>query len=326
MNILIFSAVFFPAIGGIENQTLLLANQFVKKGHKVKVITYQKQKVTLPNIDIYYSPNYLSFSNAFRWCDALYMPNISLKGLWLLLFNPRKHWVISHNDYHFFHNTSLIAKLKSFSIKFATRNIAVSKSIASHLKTPSLVIPNCYDESIFRLYPDEKREYDFVFLGRLVSQKGCDLLIEACRRLNRPFRLSIIGIGVEQESLKALTKAFGLTEQIIFHGLLTNESLARMLNRHKVIVIPSAKEEGFGMVALEGMACGCKIIAANAGGLSDAVNGFAKMFEMGDVDELTKLLSEALNDTGAPLTEEALAYLKLHHRGSVADNYLQAFN
>ncbi|MEJ7560212.1 MAG: glycosyltransferase family 4 protein [Pedobacter sp.] len=325
MNILIFSAVFFPAIGGIENQTLLLINEFVKKGHKVKVITFQKQKVTLPHIDIYYSPNYHHFLKAFRWCEIIYMPNISLKGMWLLLLNPKKHWVISHNDYHFFHNIGWIARSKSFAIKFATRNIAVSKSIANHLKTPSLIIPNCYNESIFRIYSDEVRAYDFVFLGRLVSQKGCDLLIKACSRLNRPFRLSIIGIGAEQVRLEALAKDLGIAEQIIFHGLLTEENLARMLNRHKVIIIPSVKEEGFGMVALEGMACGCNVIAANAGGLSDAVNGFGKMFEMSDIDELTKLLSASLNEKPAPITEDLLAYLKLHHRQSVADNYLQAF-
>jgi glycogen(starch) synthase len=326
MNILIFSAVFYPAIGGIESQTLLLIQEFVKKGHKVKVITYQQQKVTLPNIDIYYAPNYLDFLTAYRWCDTFYMPNISLKGLWLLLFNPRKRWVISHNDYHFFHGKGLIAKLKSFSVRYATKNIAVSNSIAHRLNTSSLTIPNSYDESIFKIYPDEKREYDFVFLGRLVTQKGCEMLIRACKELNRPFTLGIIGIGTEKDRLENLTKELRLTNEVTFHGLVTKENLARLLNRHKVMIIPSIGEEGFGMVALEGLACGCKILAADAGGLSDAVSSFARKFQMGDTQELIKLLKNSFDDHTPALTPELSAYLKLHHPENVADNYLQAFN
>lgn len=326
MKILIFSAVFYPGIGGIENQTLLLIREFIKKGHKVKVITYQKEKVTFPDIDIYYSPNYLAFLTAYKWCDTFYMPNISLKGLWLLLFNPRKPWVISHNDYNFFHRRGLLANLKSLSIKYATKNIAVSNSIAHNLHTSSITIPNSYDESIFRVYPDEKRAFDFVFLGRLVSQKGCEMLIRACKDLNRPFTLGIIGVGAEKERLEALVKELQLTNEITFHGLVTKENLARLLNRYKVMIIPSIGEEGFGMVALEGMACGCKILAANAGGLSDAISTFGKKFEMGNTQELTKLLKESFDDHTPALTPELLAYLKLHHPENVADNYLQAFN
>jgi glycogen(starch) synthase len=92
------------------------------------------------------------------------------------------------------------------------------------------------------------------------------------------------------------------------------------------MIIPSIEEEGFGMVALEGMACGCKIIAANAGGLADAVKGFGRKFEMGNVDELTTLLNEALDDTSTVMTREVIAYLELHHRHNVANNYLQAFH
>jgi glycogen(starch) synthase len=326
MNILIFSTVFFPAVGGVENQTLLLINEFIEKGHSVKVVTFQRQRTTLQNVDIHYSPSYFTFAASFIWCDVIYMPNISLKGLWLFLLNPGKRWVISHNDYSFFNKKGFLAKLKSRLLTFATKNIAVSKSIAKNLKIPSLVIPNCYDESIFRIYADEQRQFDFVFLGRLVTQKGCELLLKACKQLNRPFTLNIIGVGVEKANLEKLTDELGLSNNVTFRGLMVKEELARMLNRHSTMIIPSIEEEGFGMVALEGMACGCKIIAANAGGLADAVKGFGRKFEMGNVDELTTLLNEALDDTSTVMTREVIAYLELHHRHNVANNYLQAFH
>lgn len=41
MNILVFTTAFYPSVGGLENQTLNLLDEFLKVGHKVKVITYQ---------------------------------------------------------------------------------------------------------------------------------------------------------------------------------------------------------------------------------------------------------------------------------------------
>ena len=114
MNILVFSTVFYPAIGGIENQTLILVKEFVKKGHNVKVLTYQNKKAELPGIEICYAPDYKKFVLLYLWCDIFYMPNISLKGIWLRLFNPHKQWIISHNDFHFFQKGDIVSKLKHF--------------------------------------------------------------------------------------------------------------------------------------------------------------------------------------------------------------------
>lgn len=327
MNILVFSTVFFPAIGGIENQTLILIKEFVKKGHNVKVLTYQNKKTEVPGIDICYAPDYKKFIKLYLWCDIYYMPNISLKGIWLRIFNPHKKWIISHNDFHFFEKGDVISKLKHFFTKWASTNISVSQSIANKLEAKSTVIQNCYDESVFKVYPEEERQYDFVFLGRLVTQKGCAMLLRSCKALNGPFTLGIIGIGNERERLEKMVEDFGMSNYVTFHGLLKDENLARTLNRYKAMVIPSVKGEGFGMVALEGMACGCKIIAANAEGLADAVKNFGEKFEMRNESQLTYLLNQALdNKSNYPVISPQLKeYLKLHHKGQVAQKYLEQF-
>ena len=46
------------------------------------------------------------------------------------------------------------------------------------------------------------------------------------------------------------------------------------LNRHEIMVVPSRWNELFGVVALEGMACGCAMLVSDGGGLPDAV-GYA---------------------------------------------------
>src|SRR5579875_485544 len=150
MDILIFSTVFYPVLGGLENLTLNLSKEFIKKGHQVKVITYQKQTEPLKDLDVYYAPGFLKTFELFSWCDVYYMPNISLKGVWPLLINPRKKWIISQNDFSLTNKTGLVSVLKLMLIKFATKNISVSKSVAGSLRTSSEIIYNCYDDAVFK--------------------------------------------------------------------------------------------------------------------------------------------------------------------------------
>lgn len=144
MHILIFSTVFYPVLGGIENLTLNLSKEFVHKGHQVKVITHQKQTEPINGIDVYYAPDLLKIMRLFFWCNVYYMPNISLKGVWPLLLNPRKKWIVSQNDFSLTKSKNLLSLLKLFLIKFTSKNISVRKSVADSLRTPSEIIYNCY--------------------------------------------------------------------------------------------------------------------------------------------------------------------------------------
>jgi len=305
-----------------------VATEFVKAGHKVKVVTEQVQDNSklLENIEVVHSSEKWKQLKVFFWSDVLYMPNITLKGVWLLLFNPFKRWVISHNDFHLMYSNDLKTKFKNFLIKKATKNISVSKSVADFLKVQSTVIYNCYNDDVFKLYPDESRKFDFVFVGRLVTQKGCEMMINACSHLSRPFSLNIIGDGLELEKLRAKVTALGLDQQIRFLGFMQNEPLARMLNRHRIMIVPSLDVEGFGIVALEGLACGCKMLVSNAGGLAEAVDGHGETFQMGDTEALHLLLEKSLEEFKVnEMPEDRIAYLKDHSKESVAKKYLEVF-
>ncbi|MGI8635219.1 MAG: glycosyltransferase family 4 protein [Segetibacter sp.] len=214
-------------------------------------------------------------------------------------------------------------------IKLATQNISVSHHISANINTRSEIIYNCFDNEIFKIYQDVERKYEFVFLGRLVSQKGCELLIKACQNLKYPFRLSIIGDGPERSRLERMVKTWGLENNIQFLGILTEEPLARTLNMHHTMIIPSIGEEGFGIVALEGLACGCKIIAADAGGLAEALNGFGKLFKMGSLQELGYLLNMELEELRKPIPNthpgKLNEYLTRQGKKEVADKYLRIF-
>jgi glycosyltransferase involved in cell wall biosynthesis len=328
MKILVYSSVFYPAIGGIENHSLFLVREFVKAGHEVKVVTEQVQDPSKPldNIEVVHASEKWKQLQLFFWCDLVYMPNITLKGVWLFAFNPFKKWVISHNDFHLMYFNDLKTKFKNFLIKRASGNIAVSQSVANFLQVPSKVIYNCYNDELFKLYPEENRQYDFAFVGRLVSQKGCELLIDACAELNQKFTLNIIGDGFEMEKLQNKVKSLNLQDSISFLGFKQNEELARLLNQHRTMIVPSLDVEGFGIVALEGMACGCHMIVSNAGGLEEAVGAHGDVFPMGDKNALKSLLLKRLQlNANAEMDQTKTQYLTDHSRFAVADKYLRYF-
>jgi glycosyltransferase involved in cell wall biosynthesis len=328
LKILICSSVFYPAIGGIENLSLFLVKEFVKKGHQVKVITEQVQDPAKPleGVEIIHNSNRLAQIKLFFWSDLVFMPNITLKTVWLFLFNPIKKWVISHNDFSLMHTQKLKAKLKRFFISRADTNIAVSQALANYLHVHCEVVYNCYNSDVFKLYPEEPRDKDFLFVGRLVSQKGCELLIDACSKLNKEFTLSIVGDGFEYETLNQKVKDLKLEDKIKFHGFKQNEELARFINQHKVMVVPSLDVEGFGIVALEGLACGCTMVVSNAGGLAEAVQGQGYTFEMGNEIELKEILDKCLiNSNLRKYDASTHNYLENHSKSSVADNYIKLF-
>lgn len=328
MKILVYSSVFYPSIGGIEFLTLSLVREFIREGHEVKVVTEQVQDPDRPleGIEVIHSSEKWKQLKYFFWADLMYMPNITLKGIWLLAFNPFKKWVVSHNDYHLNLFNDRKTKFKNFLTKLASGNIAVSKSVASFMKAPATVIYNCYNDEVFKLYPDESRDVDFVFVGRLVSYKGCELLIDACSELNADYNLNIIGDGAEMNRLKSKVDSLGLQGKIHFLGYKQGEELARMLNSHKTMILPPIDLEGFGIVALEGLACGCEMIVSDAGGLAEAIGEFGEVFPMSDKEALKSKLLKAL-EKKEPLVidEKRTKYLYEHSRQVVAKKYLEYF-
>jgi glycosyltransferase involved in cell wall biosynthesis len=167
-----------------------------------------------------------------------------------------------------------------------------------------------------------------LFVGRLVSDKGVDLLLDTMALLadrgQRP-RLTVVGEGPERGPLIAQAERLGLTAQVSFAGLQTGEQLVRTMNAHRVLVVPSRYEEPFGIVALEGIACGCLVVGSAGGGLKEAIGPCGMTFANGDREGLAQALERALQsaaDGQAPLSSEAVAHLNLHSSGEVLARYV----
>lgn len=332
MRILIYSRAFLPRVGGLESSVADMAAEFVRCGHKVVVVstTPDGQGDDLP-YPVLRNPPARTFLRRMRWCDVFHHANVSLRGLWPLVF-VRRPWVVTHHSWYRRPDGRIAwqDRLKRFALRFAAGSISVSRAIANDLETPSTVINNGYRDWQFRVLPNMDRRRDLVFVGRLVSDKGVDVLLDALGILARRGRvptLAVVGEGPERPALHAQAQRLGLADQVRFLGTQTGEDLVRILNEHRIMVVPSRYMEPFGVVALEGIACGCAVVGSACGGLKDAIGTCGRLFPNGDPAALAEVLDDLLGDPAAVADSlrGAREHLAAHATARVAQCYIEVF-
>ncbi|WP_165372812.1 glycosyltransferase family 4 protein [Pengzhenrongella frigida] len=114
-------------------------------------------------------------------------------------------------------------------------------------------------------------------VGRLVHNKGFDLLIDAFATLDRDdVRLVIGGDGPELGALRAQVDALGLSGQVLLPGRLSRAEVVAVMAGATALVVPS-RIEAFGITILEGWRAGIPVVATRRGGppefVADGVTG-----------------------------------------------------
>lgn len=332
MRILLVSHLFPPNIGGIETMSVLLARAFVARGHEVHVVTASTSNSPADDqgLTVLRRPDRRTLAREVAWCDVCFHNNICLSYAWPMILGTRP-WIVTTQTWIVRPDGGLGWRehLKRLLLRRATP-IAISRAVARALPVAASIIPNCYDAETFRpALPAAEPSRDLIFVGRLVSDKGADLALEALVRLRplglRP-NLTLVGDGPERAKLEAQAMAGGVREQVVFTGSLQGDALAREFRRHRIQLVPSRWAEPFGIVALEGAACGCFVLGSAEGGLADAIGPCGATFPNGDVAALTSLLVSALrNELPPPDPAARAAHLARHQLAAVADSYLEIF-
>lgn len=329
MKILHFSPAFLPHVGGLELNVANLAAELARRGCEVVVVTTTPAGEAPDDFPfrVVRRPGPLALLRWTRWCDVYFQANVSLRGLWPLLL-VRRPWVVSHHSWYC-RTDGRIAwqdRLKRFLLRFAAASIAVSDAVAADLATPSVVIRNPYRDSLFRLLPGVERSRDLVFVGRLVSDKGVDVLLDALAHLAEEGlapRLTVVGDGPERPNLEGQAARLGLADRIDFLGTRTGEELVHLLNEHRILVAPSRYHEPFGIVALEGIACGCVVVGSAGGGLAEAIGPCGRTFPNGDARALAGVLAGLLRhpESHGDLLRPAAEHLAAHATARVGGRY-----
>lgn len=329
MKILLFSHSFYPNIGGIESISLMLANNFDKRQDvSVIVVTRTKEKgSTLFPFQVVRNPSLNEVISLLRSCDVVFENNPCFGMSWpnLLIRKPKivglQTWIAAPNEKMTFQQRLKKRILSDYNVVTACSN-----KIKTFTFNKAIVIGNPYDSNNFKQHAVIKK-HDFVFVGRLVSDKGADMCVELLNELNNfnvnEYSLTIIGDGPEMKTLGELATAYNLTNEIRFLGFLPAEAIAKELNEHRYLLVPSRWEEPFGIVALEGMACGCIPIVSDGGGLPDAVGKAGVVFERNSLSSLVHSTIQLLINVEkqGDLRQSAAAHLRMHSEKIVSERY-----
>jgi glycogen synthase len=330
MNILVTSHFFSPSIGGIEFISELLAKYFCLSGHQVKLITQTTNHQFLDtdkyDFKVLRKPNLITLWRAYLWCDVVFQNNIELRTLWPLVFIRRplviglQTWIRTTDE-----RRELSQFIKKSVLHLSSNVIACSDAVRADSIQHATVIGNPYNEKIFYRRNVIKDKNSIVFLGRLVSDKGADLLLDACALLpGSSFRLTIVGTGPEDSRLRKIAYQKNLSDSVTFLGSLQGNDLAHILNMHEIMVVPSRWREPFGIVALEGLACGCVVVASSDGGLTDAVGDAGIIFERNNPTDLSIKLQFLIDrpDHQEILRSKAATHLSSFTSSLICKKYL----
>jgi len=183
---------------------------------------------------------------------------------------------------------------------------------------------NGIDPALFnrRVRPGASREgkLRLIFVGRLIPLKACDLALRAAAGLLRAGAayFTVVGDGPERESLQQLTKSLGIDSAVTFTGWLASSDALGQLQQADVLVFPSLREFGGGVI-FEALGLGAVPVVADFGGPGDIVTpqvGY-KIPLTNEADLILKLesvLKHLADDRNhlETLRQEGMAYAREH--------------
>jgi glycosyltransferase involved in cell wall biosynthesis len=204
-----------------------------------------------------------------------YLPCFSAKIVSLAKKTPLViTWIEVWGDYWYDYlgSPGWIGKLAEKCIaRFQNPTIAISHFTAVRLAqmytvpVPA-VIPIGIDLSALQGISPAQDRTDIIFIGRLIREKNADLLVQATRIIMEKYpdiRVIIVGEGPEREKLRRHIDENGLETRIILHNFFTDHNdLIALLRASRVFVLPSTRE-GFGISALEALACGLPVVTVD---------------------------------------------------------------
>ena len=159
---------------------------------------------------------------------------------------------------------------------------SVSNSIIKYYPNIKKKITTIYNGINLANFDKSSGEYNInkiptiLFIGRLIPQKGVNLLIEAISKIDDKLKCYIIGDGLERKALERLSVELGVKDRVEFLGIKRN--ISEWHKKSDIFVHPAICEEGFGITIVESMASGLPCIAFNKGAIpeiiEDKISGF----------------------------------------------------
>lgn len=338
----IVHSLFTNGVGGTERHFAQLANEQVRRGHKVSAILrgsrtpYDLEEDPLMNwlndvVEVYHVPQCWPFSRWPLWPlrrmlhylepdivhthhgrDSRYMSKAA-RGMCPVV--GTLHMPYKHRDYK--HHDGLIC-VSQWQLRDIPENFPVEKTVIPNWVKPAPASAVPVPEILRHEIGMQPGELLIGTVGRLVASKGMVELIRAFLAANIPYaRLCIIGEGDDREKLEKLVAQEGRNK---VHLIGYREDIRYCYEAFDLFVLASHWET-FGLVLLEAMAAGCPIVSTRTDGAKDILGKNEQVLwaEPGNVESLQEAIQRA-----RPIMGERWEYpeLKKHNFHKAMDAVL----
>jgi glycosyltransferase involved in cell wall biosynthesis len=163
------------------------------------------------------------------------------------------------------------------------------------------VIPPGLDPDLYLPAGGIRRErFRIGYIGRLVHEKGVDVLIRAGQMLAGDWSLQIVGEGDQIETLRKLTRQLEIEDRVEFRPAVGSSEVPSILRELDVLVLPSRTRpnwrEQFGRVLMEAMACAVPVVGSTCGEIPRVIGEGGLVFTEDDVRALNAHLRALQSD------------------------------
>ncbi len=140
-----------------------------------------------------------------------------------------------------------------------------------------------------------------LFVGNFLPHKNVPRLIQAYACLDKELKGThqLVLAGGDREhrnDLECLARRLGVADRVLFPGLIEDAHLPAVYSGCALFVLPSC-EEGFGLPALEAMACGTPVAASNRAAIPEVVGDAAVLFDPENVSAIAEAMTRALSQS-----------------------------
>ncbi|HEY5894011.1 MAG TPA: glycosyltransferase family 4 protein [Chthoniobacterales bacterium] len=305
MKIVITCNHYLPVMGGTIQYIVMLAPEFIRQGHEVKVVTRTRETHPTDSevpFEVIRGPSRKKISELADWGDVVLQVEVSLTTMLPFLLKGKAYVPTLHAGYPLAGlkgKAKLMRWLQRCSLRLG-HPIGVSKWVLDSWGGYGISILNPVDSTIFKLPPENSpRDVDVLYVGRMNHAKGVYLLIEALVQLAAEGlvrRAVFVGEGTAIPDLTARISEAGLTEAIQLAGRADTKGVASWMQRSRVLAFPTTPAwlEASPLTLLEALSCGCEVVASDIGGVAETGGGFIRLVKSGDPDDLLKGLRKTL--------------------------------
>lgn len=367
MKILFFHRWTGVHFGGTETHVTELMQRLSQRGHQVSLLTRQGTLAGSfdPKIKVYgVSKNFRESDHSYEntvslYCHTfLFMLKSFLYLLYLRIFLGQKYEVISVH----FATEAVVARLfrrlfktpyvfvlegytplEAGEAKLANSSIAISENMTgkiweNHGYRPHF-LPVGIDVSRFNPkiegFPERSKylagfEKLIITVGRIEPRKDYPTLVAAARIIKQKsyrYRFLIVGDGIDRDKIGQAIKSFGLAEEVLMLGAVSEDLKAKLYRACDLFVLPTLYE-GFGIVFIEAMASGLPIISTEVGAVPEVVKAAGVLVEPQNPKKLAETIAKVLEDKDlcSNLSQEAINISGNYNWDKLIPKYEDVYN